>query len=81
MQFRIENMTCFGCARSVTKAIQSVDKAAVVKADPENRMIDVATSAARAEIEAVLAAAGYPAAPNAHSVQDRLPSGDVHLGH
>ena len=61
MQFHIENMTCGGCARSVTKAIQSVDKAAVVTADPENRKIEVETSAARAEIEAVLAEAGYPA--------------------
>jgi copper chaperone len=60
MQFHIQNMTCFGCARSVTAAIQSVDKAAVVKADPENRKVDVETSAARAEIEAVLAEAGYP---------------------
>ncbi len=61
MQFHIENMTCSGCARSVTKAIQSVDRGAVIKADPENRKVDVDTSAARAEIEAVLAEAGYPA--------------------
>lgn len=60
MQFHIQNMTCFGCARSVTAAIQSVDKAAVVKADPENRKVNVETSAARAKIEAVLAEAGYP---------------------
>lgn len=65
MQFHIENMTCFGCARSVTRAIQSVDKGAVIKADPENRRIDVETSAARAEIEAALAEAGYPAARQA----------------
>lgn len=65
MQFHIQNMTCFGCARSVTAAIQSVDKAAVVKADPENRKVDVETSAARAEIEAVLAEAGYPARQDA----------------
>ncbi len=65
MQFHIENMTCFGCARSVTKAIQSVDKAAVIKADPESRKIEVESSATRAEIEAVLAEAGYPAAREA----------------
>ncbi|MGL4526359.1 MAG: heavy-metal-associated domain-containing protein [Aestuariivirga sp.] len=65
MQFHIQNMTCFGCARSVTAAIQSVDKAAVVKADPENRKVNVETSAARAEIEAVLAEAGYPARQDA----------------
>lgn len=62
MQFHIQNMTCFGCARSVTAAIQSVDKAAVVKADPESRKVEVETSAARAELEAVLAEAGFPAA-------------------
>jgi len=65
MQFHIENMTCFGCARSVTKAIQSVDAGAVVKADPENRKVEVDTSATRAAIEAVLAEAGYPSAREA----------------
>lgn len=65
MQFHIENMTCFGCARSVTMAIQSIDRAAVVKADPENRKIEVETSAGRAEIESVLAEAGYPASREA----------------
>lgn len=65
MQFHIQNMTCFGCARSVTAAIQSVDKAAMVKADPESRRIEVETSAARAEIEVVLIEAGYPATSQA----------------
>jgi len=65
MQFHIENMTCFGCARSVTKAIQSVDAGAEVKADPERRKIEVSTSATRADVEAVLADAGYPAAREA----------------
>ena len=65
MQFHIDNLTCSGCARSVTKAIQSVDKAAVINADPENRKIDVETSATRAEIKMVLAEAGYPASREA----------------
>ncbi len=39
MQFRIGNMTCFGCARSGTKAIRSVDKGAAINADPENHKI------------------------------------------
>ena len=62
MQFHIENMTCSGCARSVTRAVQSIDTRAIIKADPENRKIDVETSAARIDIEAVLTEAGYPAA-------------------
>lgn len=65
MQFHIQNMTCFGCARSVTAAIQSVDRDAVVKADPDSRKVEVETSAERAKIEAVLVEAGYPAATQA----------------
>ncbi len=62
MQFHIENMTCSGCARSVTLAIRSVDRDAVVKADPESHKVEVETSAARERIEAALVEAGYPAA-------------------
>ncbi len=61
MQFHIENMTCGGCVRSVTKAIQSVDPVAQVSADPASHKVDVITTAARAQIEAVLADVGYAA--------------------
>lgn len=64
-QFQIENMTCFGCARSVTQAVQSIHKGAVINADLENRKVDVETSVTRAEIETVLAEAGYPASREA----------------
>ena len=47
MQFHIENMTCGGCARSVTKAIQSVDPAADVKADPSTHKVEVTSAVAR----------------------------------
>jgi copper chaperone len=59
MQFHIETMTCGGCARGVTKAIQSVDPAADVKADPETRMVDVTTTAPRERLAAVLTDAGF----------------------
>lgn len=60
MQFHIQNMTCGGCARSVTKAIQSLDPAARVEADPAARTVVVTSMRSPGEIEAVLAAAGYP---------------------
>jgi copper chaperone len=59
MQFHIENMTCGGCARSVTKAIQSVDPAAEVKADPAAHNVDVTTSAPRDRLVAALTEVGY----------------------
>lgn len=62
MQFHIENMTCGGCVRSVTKAIQSVDPAAAVKADPATHKVEVETTADRESLELVLANAGYKAA-------------------
>lgn len=61
MQFHIENMTCGGCVRSVTKAIQSVDPAAEVSADPATHKVNVTTTAPRARLEAVLADVGYAA--------------------
>lgn len=60
MQFHIEYMTCGGCVRGVTKAIQSVDPQAEVKADPPTRKLEVATSASREQIEAALNDAGFP---------------------
>lgn len=63
MQFHIENMTCGGCARGVAKAIQSVDPAAIVEADPPARRVAVTTASPRAAIEAALTKAGYSAAP------------------
>ena len=62
MQFHIENMTCGGCVRSVTKAIQSVDPAAQVSADPATHKVDVTTTALREKLEAVLADVGYATA-------------------
>lgn len=59
MQFHIQNMTCGGCARSVTKAIQSVDPAAEVKADPATHKVDVTTTAPRDRLAAALAEVGY----------------------
>lgn len=61
MQLHIENMTCGGCARSVTKTIQSVDPAASVEADPSTRSVVVTTASPQAAIAAALAEAGYPA--------------------
>ena len=60
MQFHIENMTCGGCARSVTKAIQLLDAEAKVTADPPSRVVEVESSATREQIETALREAGFP---------------------
>ena len=59
MQFHIENMTCGGCVRGVTKAIRSVDPEAEVNADLATHAVDVTTTAPRAKLALALAGAGY----------------------
>lgn len=60
MQLHIENMTCGGCVRGVTKAIESVDADAKVTADLPNRRVEVQTSATPEQIEGALQEAGFP---------------------
>ncbi|WP_454674948.1 heavy-metal-associated domain-containing protein [Achromobacter pestifer] len=60
MQFHLDDMTCGGCARTVTKAVQSVDPDATVTADPPTRLIQVDTSASEAQIVTALREAGFP---------------------
>lgn len=61
MKLTIENMTCGGCARSVTKAIQSVDPNARIETNPAIRSVAVETTAPLAAVQQVLEEAGYPA--------------------
>ncbi|SSX47291.1 heavy-metal-associated domain-containing protein [Ciceribacter sp. T2.26MG-112.2] len=63
MQFDIQNMSCGGCVRSVTKAIHSVDPAAKVTPDLPNRKIVVMSEQSRDAFEVALEEAGYPATP------------------
>ncbi len=63
MQFHIENMTCGGCVRSVTKAIHEVDPMAKVTADLDHHTVEVDSGAARPALEAMLTDIGYAPAP------------------
>lgn len=61
MELRIEGMTCGGCAKSVTKAIQSIDPNARIETNPAARTVKVETTASSAVLQQVLEEAGYPA--------------------
>ncbi len=61
MELRIESMTCGGCAKSVTKAIQSIDPNARIETNPAARTVKVETTASSAVLQQVLEEAGYPA--------------------
>lgn len=60
MQFKVENMTCGGCARSVVAAIRAVDPDASVTANPDSGQVDVTSHASAPALAAALSAAGFP---------------------
>lgn len=60
MQFQIDNMTCDGCVRSLTRAITRLDAAAEVNADLATKKVSVASERPQAEIVAALTDAGFP---------------------
>ena len=59
--FHIQNMTCGGCVRGVTRAIQSVDPAARVHADVPARRVQVVSDQPREIVEATLTKSVYQA--------------------
>jgi len=60
MQFHLEDMTCGGCARGVTKAIKTVDPNAEIVTDPPTRRVEVKNSAPQDQIVKALREAGFP---------------------
>ena len=65
MQFQIDNMTCGGCAKSVTKAIHSVDPQAKVEIDLPQKQVTVESGVDRSAVASVLEDAGFSPRPAA----------------
>jgi copper chaperone len=61
----IPDMNCGHCKASVEKAIASVDPDAFVAIDLPSRTAEIESASPLAEIQAALAAKGYPSAPAA----------------
>lgn len=61
MKVKIENMTCAGCARSVTATIKNIDANAQVNIDVKSKVVELETTALDAVL-AALAEDGFPAA-------------------
>lgn len=60
IRFHIPNMTCGGCARSVTKALLSIDPQARIETDPPAREARMDSALDKSAFLAVLSDAGYP---------------------
>lgn len=61
MKFFIENMTCGGCAKSIRKAIASVDPGSGIRFDIPSRIVELDSGQDEYLFTLVLAAEGYTA--------------------
>lgn len=59
----VPGMTCGGCLKSVTSALQKLDPQARVEGNLENHTITVASDKAEDSLLTALKNAGYPAQP------------------
>lgn len=59
MEFKVQGLTCGGCVRSVTNAIQQVDAAATVQVDLAAGRVSVTSSTDRRRVERAIRDAGY----------------------
>lgn len=60
MKFRIDNMTCGGCARSVTATIKELDQNAIVNIDVGTKWVEVESTVAENDIIEALKEDGFP---------------------
>ena len=59
LEFKIPNMTCGHCAKTVTEAVKAADPAALVQIDLPSKAVKVDTDATRDDVVQRLAAAGF----------------------
>jgi copper chaperone len=58
-ELQVEGMSCGGCVRSVTKAVQAVDGDARVEVDLASKKVRVETGASLDAVKSAISEAGY----------------------
>ena len=59
IDFKVQGMTCGGCVRSVTNAIQRVDAGAVVNVDLPSKTVSVNSTADTQQLRQAIEKAGF----------------------
>lgn len=60
---KVDGMSCDGCVRSVTNAVQRLDSAAEINVSLQDGTVAVTSSQPRAELVAAIEAAGFDVQP------------------
>lgn len=59
-ELKVERMSCGGCARSVTKSVQSLDSHAKVDVDLASKNVRIESDASLEAVRSAIIDAGYP---------------------
>ncbi|HEY4583202.1 MAG TPA: heavy-metal-associated domain-containing protein [Lysobacter sp.] len=59
IRFHVPDMTCGGCAHSISRAVRSLDPAATVDVDVANRLVTLRTDADAQALAEAIREAGY----------------------
>jgi copper chaperone len=62
LSLKVSGMTCGGCIKAVSKAIQSQDPQAKVEVDLASQMVNLETSLSAAQASQIITDAGFPVA-------------------
>ena len=62
LQLKVPKMACSACVNTIAKAVQSIDPAANVEADPKTKLVKIQTVKSESAIREAIADVGYPAA-------------------
>ena len=56
----VTGMTCGGCTKAVTRAIQMQDAEATVQVDPDSQKVEIDSILSREVLVTILSEAGFP---------------------
>lgn len=59
LQLTVPNMACSACAETITKAVHAIDPSAIIKADPQTKLVEIETQIATDAIAQAITDAGY----------------------
>lgn len=59
-KFQVEEMSCGHCVAAVTRAVQEVDPAAVVRVDLAAKRVEIDSAAQADRLREAIVEAGYP---------------------
>jgi len=60
-RFTVPDMTCAGCVKAITAAVQRIDATATVTADLPSHLVEIASSKPAADLAAAIDNAGFTA--------------------